>query len=195
MRCRENEQTPRRQSLFFQPTSSAMTTTLPNYGDLNTSRWQLLYKNTPNSLCLIDLWRAAAAAQCRAQVGSQYPTAEESEGTRSARARGYRACLASLGYRPGASAVQPGGELAGLRRQVTAAGARRSGPPGLRCGPPLNFGVAFPNDLRQRGIAIDDAFIEAQQGSEAGTPARYVNCAGADAKLRAAPCLSARNRR
>jgi hypothetical protein len=43
---------------------------------------------------------AAAAAQCRAQVGSQYPTAEESEGTRSARARGYRACLAGLGYRP-----------------------------------------------------------------------------------------------
>jgi hypothetical protein len=43
---------------------------------------------------------ATAAAQCRAQVGSQYPTAEESEGTRSARARGYRACLAGLGYRP-----------------------------------------------------------------------------------------------
>jgi hypothetical protein len=43
---------------------------------------------------------AAAAAQCRAQVGSQYPTAEESEGMRSARARGYQACLAGLGYRP-----------------------------------------------------------------------------------------------
>jgi hypothetical protein len=30
---------------------------------------------------------AAAAAQCRAQVGNQYPTAEESSGTRNARAR------------------------------------------------------------------------------------------------------------
>jgi hypothetical protein len=43
---------------------------------------------------------AAAAAQCRAQVASQYPTAEESEGMRNARARGYQACLAERGYRP-----------------------------------------------------------------------------------------------
>ena len=43
---------------------------------------------------------AAATTQCRAQVGSQYPTAEESEGTRSARARSYQACMAGLGYRP-----------------------------------------------------------------------------------------------
>jgi hypothetical protein len=43
---------------------------------------------------------AAAAAQCRAQVGSQYPTAEESEGMRSERAKAYRACLFGLGYRP-----------------------------------------------------------------------------------------------
>jgi hypothetical protein len=43
---------------------------------------------------------AAAAAQCRAQVESQYPTAEESEGMRNARARGYQACLAERGYRP-----------------------------------------------------------------------------------------------
>jgi hypothetical protein len=43
---------------------------------------------------------AAAAAQCRAQVGNQYPTAEESSGMRNARARAYQACLADLGYRP-----------------------------------------------------------------------------------------------
>jgi hypothetical protein len=43
---------------------------------------------------------ASAAAQCRAQVRAQYPTARESEGMRSARARGYNACLFGLGYRP-----------------------------------------------------------------------------------------------
>jgi hypothetical protein len=43
---------------------------------------------------------AAAARQCRAQMRAQYPTARESEGMRSARARGYQACLAGLGYRP-----------------------------------------------------------------------------------------------
>jgi hypothetical protein len=43
---------------------------------------------------------ATAAAQCRAQVGSQYPTAEESEGMRGERAKAYRACLFGLGYRP-----------------------------------------------------------------------------------------------
>jgi hypothetical protein len=43
---------------------------------------------------------AAAAAQCRTQVRSQYPTAEESEGMRSARGRAYQACLFGLGYRP-----------------------------------------------------------------------------------------------
>jgi hypothetical protein len=43
---------------------------------------------------------AAAAAKCRAQVRAQYPTARESEGMRSARARGYNACLFGLGYRP-----------------------------------------------------------------------------------------------
>jgi hypothetical protein len=43
---------------------------------------------------------AAAAAKCRAQGRAQYPTARESEGFRSARARAYQACLAGLGYRP-----------------------------------------------------------------------------------------------
>jgi hypothetical protein len=43
---------------------------------------------------------AAAAAQCRAQVGSQYPTAEESEGMRSERARAYQACRSASGARP-----------------------------------------------------------------------------------------------
>jgi hypothetical protein len=43
---------------------------------------------------------AAAAAKCRAQGRAQYPTARESEGTRSARARAYQACLFGLGYRP-----------------------------------------------------------------------------------------------
>jgi hypothetical protein len=43
---------------------------------------------------------AAAAKKCRAQLRAQYPTARESEGMRSARARGYQACLAGLGYRP-----------------------------------------------------------------------------------------------
>jgi hypothetical protein len=43
---------------------------------------------------------AAAAAKCRAQGRAQYPTARESEGMRSARARAYQACLAGLGYRP-----------------------------------------------------------------------------------------------
>jgi hypothetical protein len=43
---------------------------------------------------------AAAAAKCRAQARAQYPTARESEGMRSARARSYQACLAGLGYRP-----------------------------------------------------------------------------------------------
>jgi hypothetical protein len=43
---------------------------------------------------------AAAAAKCRAQVRSQYPTAGESEGMRSERARAYQACLAGRGYRP-----------------------------------------------------------------------------------------------
>jgi hypothetical protein len=43
---------------------------------------------------------AAAAKKCRAQGRAQYPTARESEGMRSARARAYQACLAGLGYRP-----------------------------------------------------------------------------------------------
>jgi hypothetical protein len=43
---------------------------------------------------------AAAAAKCRAQGRAQYPTARESEGMRSNRARGYQACMAGLGYRP-----------------------------------------------------------------------------------------------
>jgi hypothetical protein len=43
---------------------------------------------------------AAAAAECRAQVGNQYPTAGESEGMRSEEAKGYRACLFDRGYRP-----------------------------------------------------------------------------------------------
>jgi hypothetical protein len=43
---------------------------------------------------------AAAAAKCRAQMRAQYPTARESEGIRSARARGYQACMAGLGQRP-----------------------------------------------------------------------------------------------
>jgi hypothetical protein len=43
---------------------------------------------------------AAAAGKCRAQGRAQYPTARESEGTRSARARAYQACLFGLGYRP-----------------------------------------------------------------------------------------------
>jgi hypothetical protein len=43
---------------------------------------------------------AAASKKCRAQVRAQYPTARESEGMRSARARAYQACIAGLGYRP-----------------------------------------------------------------------------------------------
>jgi hypothetical protein len=43
---------------------------------------------------------AAAAAKCRAQGRAQYPTARESEGMRSSRARAYQACLFGLGYRP-----------------------------------------------------------------------------------------------
>ena len=43
---------------------------------------------------------ARAAAKCRAQLRAQYPTARESEGMRGARARGYQACMAGLGYRP-----------------------------------------------------------------------------------------------
>jgi hypothetical protein len=43
---------------------------------------------------------AAAAAKCRAQGRAKYPTARESEGMRSARARAYQACIAGLGYRP-----------------------------------------------------------------------------------------------
>jgi hypothetical protein len=41
----------------------------------------------------------AAAAKCRAQMRAQYPTAGESEGMRSNRARAYKACLFGLGYR------------------------------------------------------------------------------------------------
>jgi hypothetical protein len=43
---------------------------------------------------------AGAAAKCRAQGRAQYPTARESQGLRSERARAYRACMAGLGYRP-----------------------------------------------------------------------------------------------
>jgi hypothetical protein len=43
---------------------------------------------------------AKAAATCRAKLRAQYPTARESEGMRGARARGYQACMAGLGYRP-----------------------------------------------------------------------------------------------
>jgi hypothetical protein len=43
---------------------------------------------------------AAAAAKCRAQGRAQYPTAQESQGQRSERARAYQACMAGLGYRP-----------------------------------------------------------------------------------------------
>jgi hypothetical protein len=41
----------------------------------------------------------AAAAKCRAQMRAQYPTARESQGVRSERARAYKACLFGLGYR------------------------------------------------------------------------------------------------
>ena len=41
----------------------------------------------------------AAAAKCRAQMRAQYPTARESQGIRSERARAYKACLFGLGYR------------------------------------------------------------------------------------------------
>jgi hypothetical protein len=54
---------------------------------------------TPEASAQTSGW-AAAAAKCRAQGRAQYPTARESEGTRSARARGYQACMAGLGYRP-----------------------------------------------------------------------------------------------
>ena len=43
---------------------------------------------------------AAAAAKCRAQGRAQYPTARESQGQRSERARAFQACMAGLGYRP-----------------------------------------------------------------------------------------------
>ena len=43
---------------------------------------------------------SAAASKCRAQVRAQYPTARESEGMRSSRARAYQACMAGRGYRP-----------------------------------------------------------------------------------------------
>jgi hypothetical protein len=43
---------------------------------------------------------AAAAKKCRAQGRAQYPTARESEGMRSERARAYQACMAGLGFRP-----------------------------------------------------------------------------------------------
>jgi hypothetical protein len=42
----------------------------------------------------------AAAAKCRAQMRAQYPTARESQGVRSERARAYQACMAGLGYHP-----------------------------------------------------------------------------------------------
>jgi hypothetical protein len=54
---------------------------------------------TPDASAQSPGW-AAAAAKCRAQLRAQYPTARESEGMRSNRARGYRACMAGLGYRP-----------------------------------------------------------------------------------------------
>jgi hypothetical protein len=54
---------------------------------------------TPEASAQAPGW-AAAAAKCRAQVRAQYPTARESEGMRSARARAYQACLAGRGYRP-----------------------------------------------------------------------------------------------
>jgi hypothetical protein len=41
-----------------------------------------------------------AAAKCRAQMQAQYPTARESQGARSERARAYQACMAALGYHP-----------------------------------------------------------------------------------------------
>jgi hypothetical protein len=59
----------------------------------------LLCISTPYASTQFPEW-ARAAAQCRAQVRAQYPTAQESEGVRSARARAYQACLAGLGYRP-----------------------------------------------------------------------------------------------
>jgi hypothetical protein len=43
---------------------------------------------------------AAAAKKCRAQGRAQYPTARESQGVRSERARAYQACMAGLGFRP-----------------------------------------------------------------------------------------------
>jgi hypothetical protein len=43
---------------------------------------------------------AAAAKKCRAEGRAQYPTARESESTRSNRAKAYRACLFTAGYRP-----------------------------------------------------------------------------------------------
>jgi hypothetical protein len=55
--------------------------------------------STPQASAQSPGW-ARAAAQCRTQVRAQYPTAQESEGVRSARARAYQACLAGLGYRP-----------------------------------------------------------------------------------------------
>jgi hypothetical protein len=54
---------------------------------------------TPGASAQAPGW-AAAAAKCRAQVRARYPTARESEGMRSARARAYQACLAGRGYQP-----------------------------------------------------------------------------------------------
>jgi hypothetical protein len=39
-------------------------------------------------------------------------------------------------------------------------GCAQSAASSLRCGPSPDLGVALPNGLRQRGVAVDDAFIE-----------------------------------
>jgi hypothetical protein len=52
--------------------------------------------------------------------------------------------------------------------------AGRSAAPGLRRGPARDLGFTLKKDFRQRGVAVDGAFIEARQGSEAGTLTRYI---------------------
>jgi hypothetical protein len=79
---------------------------------LSVATWTLLASAQQVELQNPAGW-AAAAAQCRAEVGNQYPTAGESEGMRTRKPKDTGLAYLTAATVPERSTVQPGRELAG----------------------------------------------------------------------------------
>jgi hypothetical protein len=76
-----------------------------------------------------------------------------------------------------AAALAPGRHS----RQASGQRARTAGiggavlHPSFFLGSPRDLGLALPKDLRQRGVAVEDALVEARQGREAGALPGHVH--------------------